>query len=264
MLILNNICINFTKGDITMENIMNFEDYHKKYSNIENDDWIIIYEKNEFTENYVLNDMCTFGVLIENIDSSIAKCLKDSDWGFNTENFGKSYFGKNYYGGIGKEEIFFETGERQNIFEYLIAIRNFNNEYPSLIEINPKIIWYKNLVKSNNCYIDYRSDEEIIRITDQKIEIRKDYLKDYLSANNQCCVINFDHRRWYKTDSKPKDDYKSFNGDFFKLAISNKIISDNEFAYKGLNQNSSIYGKAIIKPFLKPKHEEYLNYSLDK
>lgn len=45
------------------------------------------------------------------------------------------------------------------------------------VEINPKFIWYGNLVKQNDGYVDSK-------VTPYHIEVKREYLKDFL------CVID--------------------------------------------------------------------------
>lgn len=242
-----------------MEELIEFKDYIYKYSNIEKEQWVTIFKQEKNSKDNIENDLYTFSVLTDNNENNINKILENDSWGFSIDNFGKSYFGKRY--AKGKESIYFHSGENDDdsLFEYLIACRTFNGKYESTIEINPKLIWYRNLVEYNDEFIDPELDEVIIRKNKNFIEVQKSYLKDFLSAYNKCCVICFDHRRFFSIDSK--------------LAYENKNISNNDmilsyvknsYNYNEKNGFSSILGKIILRPFINPIHKEYLEYTQEK
>lgn len=244
-----------------MLDLINFEDFCNKYTNIDSEEWLTVYEYNKNTYNSIKNDLYTFSVLIDNNNESITKTLSEFTWGFSIDSFGKSYFGKRFYYDHHdkKEEVYFETGEKDDIFEYLFAIRSFNEKYDPSIEINPKLIWYKNLVKVENYYVDPINDEKLIKIEENKIEVQRKYLKDFLSAYNQCCVINFDHRRFYKADSKISYDSSILESNGLKANIVKNSYTYNEF-----NGLSSMLGKVIIQPFSNPIHRDYLTFTEDE
>lgn len=241
-----------------MFKFIKFQDFSNKYKNIENEEWITIFEQYKYIDNSIKHDLYTFSVLIDNDEKSIDKSLSEFTWGFSIDNFGKSYFGKRFSAGK-EDEVYFETGDKDDIYEYLFAIRSFNDKYNTIIEINPKLIWYKNLVKLDDYYLDPLTDEKIIKIEENKIEIKKSYLKDFLSAYNQCCIVNFDHRRFHKTDSKI-----SYTSSIVESDLLKANIVENSYTYNEFNGLSSMLGKVIIKPFLTPIHSDYINYTEEK
>ncbi|SQC00758.1 hypothetical protein [Clostridium tetanomorphum] len=76
-----------------MADLEMFEDYESKYLNIQNDDWIPIYEE-EGAKNELESDIFGFSALIDNDEEYIKKYLGDYEWGFSPNTFGKSYFEK--------------------------------------------------------------------------------------------------------------------------------------------------------------------------
>lgn len=240
-----------------MVNFQFFEDYENRYLRMDNEDWIPIYEEEEKIDNGMLDDIFGFSALIDNDDEGIKKYLEDYEWGFSSNTFGKSYFEKSYSNNC--ERIYFVIGDRKDNIEYLVACRTFNRKYDKVVEINPKLIWYYNLVKVGNKYIDPLTDEPKIKKEDNKILVLKTYLKDFLNAHNKCCIICFDHKRFFRTDSQLTYESKSI-----KRENANFIIVRNSYKYNDYNGMSSILGKVIIKPYTKPKHRDYLYFTEKK
>ena len=136
-----------------------FKDYIEKYNNINQDDWIVIYDKNP-EKNYE-NDVFTFCALMKKNLIHENDYMDKFDWGFATDSFGKAGFG--YYGWGDSKEMFFFDGTTHENFEYLVALRYFD-KYETSIELNPKFIWYGNLVRCEDGYVDAISDELIIKV----------------------------------------------------------------------------------------------------
>jgi hypothetical protein len=240
-----------------MQQLQNFEDYINKYLNIDKEDWIPIYE--ELEDNNVddlKSDIFGYSALIPNDNKFINEYLKDYEWGFSTNTFGKSYYEKVYSSNTEKEKLSFIAGDKKDRFEYIVAYRTFNEKYSTEVEINPKLIWYYNLVKRDNKYIDPITDDVKIKIEEKKILVLKSYLKDYLCASNKCCVICFDHRRFFKTESKLKHSTQTFSQQNYNI-----ILSKNCYDYSEYNGLSSILGKVIIRPYSKPKHRDYVYFT---
>lgn len=137
-----------------------FKDYIDKYKNINHEDWIVLYDKNEVQNQE--NDIFTFCALIDRDKIYDDNYMKKYDWGFATDSFGKAQFGT--FGWGDTEELFFNDGTMYEGFEYLVALRYFDKYAPS-VEINPKFIWYGNLVRQNDGYIDPLTDELMVKIT---------------------------------------------------------------------------------------------------
>jgi len=143
------------EGVRNMTDVQLFEDYINRYINIEKEDWIPLYEEDEITINGIKNDIFGLSALINNDEQSISNYLKDYEWGFSPNTFGKSYYEKTYSNNA--EMIDFIVGDKKDDIEYLIAYRTFNRKYEKVIEINPKLIWYYNyyillLIKINSRY----------------------------------------------------------------------------------------------------------------
>lgn len=240
--------------------LLRFEDYLGKYHNINSQEWSTLYEKINKKEDGIKHDIFGFCALIDYDDDYIKKYLNRFEWGFNPGSFGHSYFEKisTNNNGTFDEEIYFETGEYEDNFEYLIAYRNFNRKYQTQIEINPKLIWYKNLVKVDGGYLDPVSDEFVIRTSEMKVEVLTSYLRDFLCAYNQACVISFDHRRFAFLKDKPQVVQKPLVND-----TSYCLYSLNTYKYDDYNVYASIIGKSIIKPYTECQHSS-LKYLLDE
>lgn len=242
--------------------LLGFEDYLTRYHNINSQEWTILYENIEKTEDGIKHSIFGLCALIENDKTFIQRYLKNFEWGFSTDSFGHSYFEKistNNNDGTFDDEIYFVTGDyKDDDFEYLIAYRNFNKKYRTQVEINPKLIWYKNLVKVDNGYIDPVSDELIIKITENRIEVLTSYLRDFLCAYEQACVISFDHRRYALLKNKPPAIQKPIFND-----TSYCLYSLNTYKYDDYNAYASIIGKSIIKPYAECHHPS-LRYLIDE
>lgn len=159
-----------------------------------------------------------------------------------------------------KESLCFYNGIESNEFEYLIALRTFDNKYPRVIDINTKLILYKNLVKVGDKFIDPISDEEIIRLGLYKVEIRKNYIKDFLAAYDKLCVIVFDHRRFFNKREDTKYKYDDIKGKNYFLNLSiNRLKSQSNY-----DSYSSIIGKVLVLPYEKPRHYDYKYFSNKK
>lgn len=237
------------------KDIIEFKDYSIRYTNLEAQDWITLYNNENNENNEYNDDIFEYSALIENDSEYISEYLEEETWGFNTNSFGSSCFGKNF----NDNQIYFLDGLVEGKFEYLVACRHFNEKYESVIEINPKLIWYYNLVKVENQYIDPLTDEVKIKIENGKILVLKTYLKDFLSAYKKKCIICFDNRRFFKTESKVE--YHSINT---KNERMNFVIDINSYRYNEYNGLSRILGKVIIEAYQNPRHKDYKIYSEEK
>lgn len=233
-----------------------FKDYIEKYKNINNDDWIILYEQNEVRN--LENDIFTFCALIDKEKIHDNDYMNKYDWGFATDSFGKAGFGT--FWSKDTKEMFFTDGTTHEEFGYLIALRYFD-KYDTSVEINPKFIWYGNLVKQQNGYVDPITDELIIKMTSYRIEVKREYLKDFLCAFNKACVIVFDHRRHFNSNEKANSRIENISGLNYYITFSVSDLEGYGFNYDGC---SSIIGKAIISPFKKPRHRDYKYFTEDE
>lgn len=226
-----------------------FEDYIELYKNINTEEWITIFEENE--EKKYENDIFTFCALADVDKINEGEYLKNFEWGFSTDSFGKSGFGTYY--SSGNEELFFNDGQFNDNFEYLIALRYFE-KYETSVEINPKLIWYYNLAKTKDGYVDPTTDELVIRLNPHKIEVRRAYLKDFLCAYQKVAVIVFDHRRYFNRTEEIKYIFKDI---FDKHFFLNLNIAENRGFGSNFDSISCIIGKVVIFPFKNPRHIDY-------
>jgi len=233
-----------------------FNDYIKKYKNINSEDWITIYEKNK-VENKE-NDIFTFCAMINKDKAYENDYMNKFDWGFATDSFGRAGFGT--FGWGDSKELLFYDGTTHDDFEYLIALRYFD-KYNTSIEINPKLIWYGNLVKQKDGYVNSITDEIVIKKSPNHIEIKREYLKDFLCAFNKICVIAFDHRRFFNSTDDIKDRSENITDKNMYIMLS---VSDSGWYVEKYNGCSSIIGKVLITPFKKPHHEDYKYFAEEK
>lgn len=236
---------------------LKFEDYITNYKNMNSNEWTTLYENVKSTSNGIKHDIFAFCALVNDDEEFIKEYLNDFEWGFSPDSFGHSYFehvSRNIGNGKFEDEIFFVPGNESGDFEYLVAYRSFNRKYAVQVEINPKLIWYNNLVKIGDNYIDPNNDEVIIKTSENKIEVLTKYLKDFLCAYNKICVITFDHRRFALIDKKVSSAQRTFSNNTSFL-----LYSINSYDYSDYNVLASIIGKSIIKPY-KECHHKSLQY----
>ena len=108
--------------------------------------------------------------------------LKDFNWRFTPYSFGTIDFGTQGFGT--EKSIVYYDGTTYNEFEYLVALRPFQN-YDDSAELNPKLIWYGNLAKNGDNYVDPNTDEDIIQYKTDHISVKRKYLKDFLAAEKK-------------------------------------------------------------------------------
>jgi len=232
--------------------ILKFEDYLNIYENICAHEWTTLYENVKQTTNGIQNDIFTFCALLDNDDEYIKQYLKDFEWGFSPNSFGHSFFeqvSRNIGNGQFKDEIYFVVGDKKDKFEYLVAYRYFNKKYSAQYDINPKLIWYNNLVKVGENYHDPISDEVIIRASANKVEVLTKYLRDFLCAHNKVCVIAFDHRRFANISENMRNIQEHRSKDFYNI-----LYSLNKYEFDDFNALASIIGKTVIKPYKECQH----------
>lgn len=241
--------------------ILKFEDYLSVYKDIVSQEWTTLYENEKATKNGVKNDIFTFCALLDNDDDYIKDSLRNFEWGFSPNSFGHSFFEQvshNIGNGQFEENIFFVVGDKKDHFEYLVAYRYFNKKYSTQFDINPKLLWYNNLVKVENNYLDPISDEIMIRTSPNKVEVLTRYLRDFLCAHNKVCVITFDHRRYFITDEKVKNTQKQFSNENYNI-----LYTSNTYDYDDYNVLATIIGKSIIKPYRECQHNS-LKYLVEE
>lgn len=239
------------KGVESMD-YLKFEDYISLYRDMNSNEWTTLFESFKSTGGDIKHDIFTFCALLDNDERFISEYLRDFEWGFSPDSFGRSFFeqiSRNIGNGEFKDDIYFVTGNERDKFEYLVAYRSFNKKYAAQFEINPKLIWYNNLVKVGENYVDPYSDGVIIRTEKNKVEIQTRYLRDFLCAHNKICVITFDHRRFALLVNKISNVQKSYSFDTSYL-----LYAINTYNYSDYNALASIIGKSIIMPYKECQH----------
>jgi len=230
-----------------------FSDYIELYKNLNGEDWITLYEEN--TQRNWENDIFTFCALTDKEFIDNTQYLENFEWEFAPDSFGKAGFGTygTYENGEVKEELYFFDGVTHDNFEYLIALRTFE-KYDKCVEINPKFVWYGNLVRGKEGYYNPISDELVIKVSERKITVQREYLKDFLCAYQKVCVIVCDHRRWFNSSDDVREQYSNIKGKNVFLAYNISTCPDSSMGY---GYCASIIGKTVIMPFKKPHHADY-------
>lgn len=230
-----------------------FNDYIELYKNLNSEDWITLYEEN--TQRNWENDIFTFCALTDKEYIDNTRYLENFEWEFAPDSFGKAGFGTygTYENGEIKEELYFFDGVTHDNFEYLIALRTFE-KYDKCVEINPKFVWYGNLVKGKEGYYNPISDELVIKVCERKIMVQREYLKDFLCAYQKVCVIACDHRRWFNSSNDVGEQNSNIKGKNVFLAYNISTCSGSSTGY---GYCASIIGKTVIMPFKKPHHPDY-------
>lgn len=230
-----------------------FEDYKSKYLNINSESWIPLFESFKGEETNVRDDIFSFCALIDNKKEAIAECLSNENWDFSVDSFGKSSFFKIY--SKDEERVTFESGDSYDIYEYLVAYRTFNSKYEIQLEINPNLIWFRNLVKVESNYVDPDTDEVLIKIEGtNKILVERNYLKDFLAAYNKICIIAFDHRRHFNSNQIETSTTTFFDESKYNFSLQ---IFKSDKLFKEENYFSILFGKTLLLPFSKIQHPEY-------
>lgn len=222
-----------------------YSDLIKLYTNISNQEWIplINIKKDESDEG--VNDVFLFSALLENREKKIEEYLETSNWGFSTDSFGRSTFYKT------EDEIHYVAGDVIDDIEYIVTYRTFNKHEP-IIEINPKLIWYGDLIHKNGEFINSDNNRVQIKVDKSSVLVRREYLRDFLAASNKVLAICFDNRRYYKEDARMEYLSKEYKGSKYNISFS---MSSGE--YQKNNAYSFLLGKTLIMPLSEPTHEHY-------
>lgn len=241
---------------------LNFKEFIDYCDNISSDqaEWVTLYEQTKIVSQEKKDDVFIMSAMVEDSEENRLKLFERIDWGFSTESFGKSTF---YQYGNSNDNIVFKSGRTYEDFgleyEYLVALRYFHGDYPTSVEINPELIWYGNLVKTEKGYLDSITDELKIIHEDSKITIHRDYLKDFFAAKNMIGVIVFDNRRFINSEEKINLE-NSEKRDSKLIYYVHKTIDD----FSDYKYYSSIIGKIIIDAYQKPLHEDYRYFFPDE
>lgn len=241
---------------------LRFNDFITECKNTLDSDieWVYLYKSYIEKQESFKNDVFIMSAMIENEKEYKEQLLEKIDWGFLNDGFGKSTF---YQYGNSNSNIEFSPGRLQKNFdiefEYTVAIRYFKREYPPVVEINPELIWYGNLLSTDKGYIDEETNEVKLIKQNNEIKIKRDYLKDYLAAKKKICVIAFDNRRFVNDITNVSlDNYNKHEENF---AYDICIGKDDFDEYK---YYSSIIGKVLIEPYETPLHDHYRYFFPEK
>ena len=250
-------CILSNNEWVKMHMDYTFKDFIELYRTLNSAEWITVFEENPVKDYQ--NDIFTFCAMFKATQEELKEYLSKFDWGFAQDSFGESTFIQ-----YGNADIEYLSGQQRDCFEYLIAIRYFD-KYPTIYEINPKLVWYGNLCRVGVEYKHPKTDEVMIKASEHKVEIRSSYLKDFLSANKSYLAVVFDHRRYFRKDEiqgkKVNEVYSGNN--YYAYWCMNKLDRFSELS-KTYDYYASIIGKVIILPYARPRHEDYRYFFKDE
>ncbi|MDE2775086.1 MAG: hypothetical protein OXI77_04000 [Chloroflexota bacterium] len=159
-------------------------------------------------------------------------------------------------------QSFDETGNCQTLYdryghlkhsiEPLVIVRSFHGLRPDEIEIAEEFRFFHNLFldHDNKTYVKYDESGDIIpvvRMSDNFVDIRRKYIRQFLAVKEMTLVLYFE-RMYFSVKSLEQldveEDYEQFTSDNFTF---NFIVRDNPVRWNGLQSQSWILGKTIIK-----------------
>lgn len=222
-----------------------YSDLIRIYTNISKENWIPLIDIKKENKSDGIDDIFLMSALIENNEEILSKYLEVPTWGFSTDTFGHSTFYKQ------GDEIYYVAGDIVDELEYTVTYRTFN-KYEPVIEINPKLIWYGNLLLRGNEYINPDNDQPLMKVSKDRVLVERKYLRDFLAANNKVLAICFDNRRYYNEELQVKYTSKSYQDTTYNISL---VLNASE--YKENNAMSYLLGKTLLSPISEPLHEHY-------
>ena len=149
--------------------------------------------------------------------------------------------------------------------EPLVHIRNFNrSNFPPHIEISEEFRHYFDLYEKRDKNVFLSSDEsgnpiEVIRISgsnemnNEKVQIKKKYINEFLFVKKMWLCVQFEHRRWFKEK--------------LEKSINEKFQSEDENCTYSLNSGSTDEKSFTIlmgRKFIKYKDVKFLWYESER
>ncbi len=179
-----------------MENFINylyFNDFIGKISNLGNEEWLTVYYS--FVDNNEQKSIIYYSALIA--ENLVEDCLKDYCWdvtpGYGLPGY--SFIQEN------NEWISLYNRFSKKGFEPLVILRDFSKTKQSYLEVIEEFRLYFNLyedkVKKKLVLIDNNGEEEeVIRISEKKVEIKIRLIKEFLSVKKMKLAIYFELTRY--------------------------------------------------------------------
>ncbi len=233
---------------------LKFSDYFSANTHLDLN-WITVGRLDEPSSN---DSFGIFSVMVPNNRLILKTILNNFEWEQYT-NFGNPYFFRNR----SNPDVHFATNQSEEkdgvLFEAFTILREFHTAFPARIDIIQNFVLYHGL------YYDPKQEKYIEPITEDFVinyrnpcfvDIKSDYLKDYLAARKMVLVRYHDVRRLIK---KPLSVLTGKNVGFnfvqvdrnFSVTISQDIL-DNQATF------SRMLGKDVVHPFDEPHHKDYL------
>jgi len=230
-------------------------------------EWIAVFE---FIENKSYDQGTYFSALISN--KNVSDSLKKYDWDLRLSD-GRPGFSTTYKNGKSKTKYYRFLDKNIESFVY---VRFFNGK-EKILEISEEFrlffdLYEKYIDQNNKIYINTDEDgdeNEVARISKNKIEIKLKYLKEYLSIKKKSLAIYYEFTRF--SDKKIED---------LDIDFADKIESGEDYIYHLSIRNlslderqsiGSILGKKIIKglkrysppDILKPDKSKFEKYIIN-
>ncbi|WP_157099325.1 hypothetical protein [Microbispora sp. ATCC PTA-5024] len=126
---------------------------------------------------------------------ALDRCLDNTSWDVL---IGQGMPGFNWYPDGTRRYFRFDCGEG---IEPLIVSRDFYGLKPEYLELSEEFRYFHNLYEDrrNGTFIafdDSGDDVEVVRLTQEKVQIRSKFLKDYLAARGMHMLLFFEFDRW--------------------------------------------------------------------
>ena len=198
-----------------------------------------------------------FSALASNNSTAYTHLFSTPEWDVQLDS-GYPYFG-------GCENIEFSLGNKfsnSNIgIESFMIYRTFHDLFPDTFVPVQNFILYHKLIydDKSKSYIKPISVEPVIKyVNPEYVQVRTEYLKDYLAARNMILVRFHAHER--QVNRSIKDIIRKERGSIkiksdshlYNIDVYPNIFAPEQKTY------SKLFGKDIIKPYDEPKHPDYL------
>ena len=199
-----------------------------------NDNWVPIYSEIRTPDS----DGILHAVMISKARATEA--MLNASWDIHLEG-GYPGFSVSYLNG--EKQVIYQNSFEEG-FERLILFRNFYRRRPDFIELSEEFRLFHNLFLVEKkgiqyCTYDDNGDEiDVVKISNNKVIVRKGFLQSYLAAKQMDFVMNFEL-------TKHHDLVDSYSEDIVSESLTYTIYSNK--GYKEPYQSfSRILGKKLI------------------
>ncbi len=217
----------------------------QKLAELGTKNWVTVYHSTRSEEETIT----IYSALIP-VDRA-EEVLSTTDWEYQI-GFGQPGMTVSYQDGERTET--YEHFSRPDAIQPLVLVREFSGVYQDYTEILEEFRLFHNLYhdQKNNVLLQFTRDgykEEVVRIDDNKIQIRLKWIKQFLAFKNMCLALYFDILRNSSLNLENTEieegnwDYRDTNI-FYTFALR-----EDNFSRKDIWQSLSIlHGKKLIEP----------------